>query len=246
MYKKQGGILLLIIADRQKGLDFYMNKIIIDDGFNPEFVETTFFDGILEMPCIDKPERIVIPEAVIPFSKRTKSVQHREFLTFYEYDINFADILRNPEQFLPEVITFPGMVTLDCSVYLDSPLLVQMANVYRSRVIGHFFQSKGVYVIPNVRWGDERSYTTCVLPEKFAFLGLPKNSIYSIGTYGACQSKEEKFHLRQGLIAMLDELEPEVVLVYGAMPDSVFQGLKDRTHFISFPDWISFKKRGMA
>jgi len=25
-----------------------------------------------------------------------------------------------------------------------------------------------------VRWGDERSYTTRKLPEKFAFLGLPK------------------------------------------------------------------------
>ena len=223
-----------------------MKKIIIDDGFYPEFMETAFFDGILEMPCIGKPDNIFIPEAVIPFSKRTRSVEHREFLTFYEYDVNFAEILRDPRQFLSEVMAFPGMVTLDCSVYLDSPLLVQMANVYRSRAIGHFFQSKGIYVIPNVRWGDERSYSTGVLPEKFAFLGLPKNSIYSIGTYGACQSKEEKYHLRQGLMAMLDELEPEVVLVYGAMPDSVFHGLKDRTHFVLFPNWISSKKRRTA
>lgn len=223
-----------------------MNKIIIDDGFNPEFVETAIFDGILEMPFIKKPERFIIPEAVIPFSKRSRSVEHKEFLIFYEYDVKFADILRNPEQFLAEVRTFPGMVTLDCSVYLDSPLLAQMANVYRNRAIGHFFQDRGVYVIPNVRWGDERSYTTCELPEKFAFLGLPKHSIYSIGTYGACQSREKKFHLRQGLIAMLDELEPEIVLVYGAMPDSVFHGLKERTQFISFPDWTSSKRRRTA
>ena len=242
MHKNQGVHCAIIIAVRQKGPD--MRRIIIDDGFNPEFVETAIFDGILEMPCIDMPVKTVIPDAVIPFSKRTRSIEHREFLVFYEYDVNFADILRAPEKFLSEVMIFPGMVTLDCSVYLDSPLLVQMANVYRSRAIGHFFQSKGVNVIPNVRWGDERSYTTCVLPEKFAFLGLPKNSIYSIGTYGACQSKEEKYHLRQGLIAMLDELKPEVVLVYGAMPDSVFRGLKDRTRFISFPDWTSSKKRG--
>ena len=67
-----------------------MKKIIIDDGFNPEFVETAFFDGILEMPCIGKPDNIFIPEAVIPFSKRTRSVEHREFLTFYEYDVYMA------------------------------------------------------------------------------------------------------------------------------------------------------------
>ena len=53
-----------------------------------------------------------------------------------------------------------------------------------NRAVGCYLQSHGVYVIPNVRWGDERSYTTVELPEKFAFLGVPKNSIVSIGTYG--------------------------------------------------------------
>ena len=219
------------------------NKIIIDDGFNSEFVETAIFDGILEVPCLEKPRNIIIPEAIIPFSKRNQSANHQAFLAFYEYDVCFSDILRNPEKYASEIQTFAGMVTLDCSLYIDSPLLVQMANVYRSRAIGHYYQNLGNYVIPNVRWGDERSYTTCVLPEKFAFLGLPKHSIYSIGTYGACQSKEERFHLREGLISMLDELQPEVVLVYGAMPKSVFQGLYDRTRFVNYPDWTSSRKR---
>ena len=95
-----------------------------------------------------------------------------------------------------------------------------------------------------MRWGDERSYTTCELPEKFAFLGLPKNSIVSIGTYGCCKSAEKQRQLRNGLIAMLNELEPEIVLVYGAMPDKVFKGLMDRTRFINYPDWTSVVKGG--
>ena len=218
-------------------------KIIIDDGFNPEFVETAFFDGILEIPCIERPKEIIIPEAVIPFSKRARSEDGHETLVFYEYDVDFGDILRNPQDYVDEVARFAGMVTLDNSLYVDSPLLVQMANVYRSRAIGHFFQESGNYVVPNVRWGDERSYTTSVLPEKFAFLGLPRHSIVSIGTYGACKTKDEKFHMRNGLIAMLDELQPEVVLVYGAMPDEIFHGLLDRTHFVQYPDWTSSKKR---
>lgn len=136
------------------------------------------------------------------------------------------------------------MATLDNSLYVDSPLTVQIANTYRSRAIGHYYQSRGYYVIPNVRWGDERSYTTCELPEKFAFLGLPKNSIVSIGTYGCCKSAEKQRQLRNGLIAMLNELEPEIVLVYGAMPDKVFKGLMDRTRFINYPDWTSVVKGG--
>ena len=38
---------------------------------------------------------------------------------------------------------------------------------------------------------------------------------------------------------MLDELEPEVFLVYGAMPDTIFHGLQERTRFIQYLDWIS-------
>lgn len=224
--------------------DMSHHKIIIDDGFNPEFVETAHFDGILEMPAINRPDRLIVPKGMIPFSKHSRSISNNEFLVFYEYDTNFADILRSPDEFEDVLSQFPGIVTLDNSLYVDSPLTVQIANTYRSRAIGHYYQSRGYYVIPNVRWGDERSYTTRKLPEKFAFLGLPKNSIVSIGTYGCCKSAEEQYQLRQGLIAMLSELEPEIVLVYGAMPDKVFKDLKDRTRFINYPDWTSVVRGG--
>ena len=137
------------------------------------------------------------------------------------------------------MLRFPAVVTPDNSLYRDAPLLVQMANLYRNRAIGHYLQKQGAYVITNVRWGDERSYTTEVLPEKFAFLGAPKKSIVSVGTYGCIQGKENKFYFRKGLEAMLDELMPEVVLVYGRMPDSIFCGLKHKTNFVNYPDWIS-------
>lgn len=219
------------------------HKIMMDDGFNPEFVETAVFDGILEMPCIERPKQIIIPERMIPLNKLSQSDCHSELIIPYVYDTEFGDVLRNPGDFVDVFSQFPGMASIDNSVYVDSPLIVQMANVYRSRAIGHFFQTHGMYVIPNVRWGDERSYTTCVLPEKFAFLGLPKHSIVCIGTYGACQTREEKYYMRHGLIAMLEELEPEVVLVYGAMPEEIFQGLYDKTMFVQYPDWTSSKKR---
>ena len=103
-----------------------------------------------------------------------------------------------------------------------------------------------MYVIPNVRWGDERSYTIVELPEKFAFLGVPKNSIVSIGTYGCIKNKENKQYFVEGLSAMLDELSPEVVLVYGGMPEAIFGQFKERTNFVNYPDWISIKRRRSA
>lgn len=156
----------------------------------------------------------------------------------------FSPVLRNPEKFIKEFASYGGLIGLDCSLYRDSPLLAQMASVYRSRAIGYYFQQRGFIVIPNIRWGDERSYTTQYLPEKFAFLGVPKNYIVSIGTYGCIRGRDNRQHFRNGLVSMLETLSPQIVLVYGSMPDTIFGDLKNRTEFIRFPDWISLKKGG--
>lgn len=218
-------------------------KINMDDGFNSEFVETAIFDGIFEMPIIEPPQSIVIPDRLIPLDKLNYSDNHSEMIVPYVFDSSFGDVIRNPWKYVDVFKEFPAMTTLDNSVYIDSPLTVQIANVYRNRAIGHYFQTQGLNVITNIRWGDERSYTTEIFPECFAFLGAPKHSVLSVGTYGACQSKEEKYHLRHGMIAMLEILQPEIVFIYGPMPDKVFHGLYNRTRFIQYPDWTSFKRK---
>ena len=137
-----------------------MLKNTFDEGFNLELVETAFFDGILEIPRIEPPEKIIIPPSMIPYSKRDRSKDFSECVVFYEHDINFSDIVRNTKDFVEDLLRFSAVVTPDNSLYRDAPLLAQMANVYRNRAIGHFLQKNGAYVITNVRWGDERSYST--------------------------------------------------------------------------------------
>ena len=217
-------------------------KTKIDDGFNPELVETAFFDGELEIPIV-KDTNPPLPTKVIPFSQRNKSTNYDEYIVFYENDLEFGDVLVNPDAYIEEFKKFKGIISLDNSVYIDSPLTVQIGNVYKSRALAHYFQEHDINVIPNCRWGDERSYTTSVLPEKFAFLGIPKHSIVAIGTYGCNQGKEEKHYLRDGLRVMLDEIEPRCVIVYGSMPAVVFEEFKEKTKFIQFDDWTTQKRR---
>ena len=219
-------------------------RCVIDDGFNSELVETAFFDGILEIPRLETPKEIFVPENLIPFTKRNSSKNFSETLVFYENDVKFSNILQDAESYIEDFKRFRGIVSPDFSLYRDMPLFAQMGNVYRNRALGCFFQRHGIYVIPNVRWGDERSYTTCELPECFSFLGIPKHSIVSIGTYGCIQGADNTRHFRNGLVAMLDHLEPEIVLVYGSMPKRIFASVADRTRFIQYPDWITLKKGG--
>ena len=123
------------------------------------------------------------------------------------------------------------------------PLAAQVVNKYRNHVIGHYMQSRGIYTIPNVRWGDERTYTCDFLPEPLAFLGVERHSIVSIGSYGVVKTRDEKRHFRAGLEAMLDWLEPEVVLVYGSTPDDVFGEYWRYSEFVRYPDWTSYARR---
>ena len=216
------------------------DKDLIDDGFNAEFVQNAIFDGLLEIPLIKNPKEIVIPKAMIPFSEMDKSKNHSEFLCFYENDLKFRDILTSTKENLEKIKKFSGVISPDCSLYYDIPLVLQMTNLYLNHQIGHYFQEQGIYVIPNVRFGDERTYKRIISAEPpFAFLGLEKHGIYSIGTYGCCKSSEYKFHLREGLRSFIKEIEPKIILVYGAMPNEVFNRFKNcGVQFFQYDNWI--------
>ncbi len=88
------------------------------------------------------------------------------------------------------------------------PLWAQIANIGVNRSIGYYLQEQGKYVIPNVRWGDERTYSRKYFDSAPAFAGVPKNSIVSIGTYGCSRTREDKYYLEAGLDSMLSELNP--------------------------------------
>lgn len=216
---------------------------LVDEGFRVSLVETAFFDGKHEIPHINAPTEIIIPEGMVPFSLRERSQNFKDFVCFYEHDVNFRDILINTENLVDDLKRFPGVVTPDCSLYIDAPLCVQIADIYLNRVVGYYLSTQGIYVIPNIRWGDERTYTDELFDEKVAFQGVDKHSIVSIGTYGQIKTAEFKRYFREGLVAMLDELEPEVVLVYGSMPKKIFGDLINRTQFVQYPDWTTRMKR---
>lgn len=230
----------------------YKRKAIIDDGMNPELVYGADFDGYLGIPLIRKPEKLIIPSAIVPFTKRNRIENARIAVGFYEMDTEFADVIISPKNYIEEFCKHPlvtpenirSILSPDCSLYRDAPLAVQISNIYRNRAIGYYYQSHGAYVIPQVRWGNALTYTTQALPERVAFLGVEKHSIVAIGTYGCFKTRGDKYHFEAGLEAMMDTLEPKIVLVYGSMNEKVFGPYFKSAQFIAYPDWITRVKRG--
>ena len=152
-------------------------KANLDDGCSPELVAGAVFDGELEIPVIHAPAEIVIPSGITPFSKREKAIGTDEAVGFFEKDPVFSKVLINPSSYVEDFRRFSFLLPVECSLYRDAPLAVQVANLYRSRALGSYYQRNGCNVYPLVRWGNELTYTTRYFPERIAFLGIPKHSI---------------------------------------------------------------------
>lgn len=133
-------------------------KATIDDGFQPELVKSARFEGVFEIPVIDKPKNVFVPGGITPFSRRNEAPTDNEAIGFFEMDSVFADVLKNPQAYVEDFKMRPAVISPDCSLYRDAPLTVQIANVYKKNAISHYWQSQGINVLPLVRWGSRDTY----------------------------------------------------------------------------------------
>lgn len=217
-------------------------RLIINDGFNPELAKGAKFEGLFQFPVISPANLDKYPKYLVPFSERNKIENPAEaFVVFYEHDDNFADIVRNPFDFIDDLKRFTGVVSPDNSVYRDIPLAAQIGNIYRNRLIGSLLQRHGILVIPNIRWGDERTYGTDLFGEAVAFASAPKHGAVAVGCYGCIRGADNIAHFVNGFRVMLEKLEPKMVLIYGKLPKKIIEQVRGRVKIVAYNDWTSVR-----
>lgn len=214
-------------------------RIHADDGFDSKLVLGADFEGALNLPVIKAPREIIVPESLIPFSEIKNLSDSTAFVMEYEYDDNFGKLVKNPKAYIGELKRFGGFIAPDNSVYLDSPLAVQIANIYRSRALGYYVQSNGIYTIGNFRGGSEELYTDKIFKIPPVVDGLPKQSIIAISPYGCVKNRASRAHFEASLYVALDYLKPKVVITYSHGADKILKKFKHMTQFVVFNDWTA-------
>lgn len=189
------------------------------DVFNAFLVKNAEYDGKDEIPFINGSQDI--PNKLLVFSKCISSKDYNQWVMFYEDDAMFERIWNNPEKYLETLKKYKGVISPDFSLYRDMPLVMQKWNTYRNRAIGHWLEENGIKVIPNIRFGDERSFEFCID-------GIRKNSIISIGTHGLIKVKEDRDYLKKGLEYVVAKINPPIIVVYGKAPDDIFSEYKEK------------------
>lgn len=133
---------------------------------------------------------------------------------FYYDDFKFMQAWRNPDKYIDRLRQFKAVVSPDFSLYTDFPRALQILSCYRRQWVGTYWQRMGLDVIPDVVWGDKKSFDYC-------FLGIPEGGTVAISTVGVAANKywngSEGEMFRDGYNEMIRRIQPSTILFYGDM-----------------------------
>jgi len=183
------------------------------DVWNAGLLDGCRFDGKYEMPML--PKCSIVPDKLTAFSDAKIDKADGSFIHTFQDDYKFERLRRRPRRYLRLLLSYGGAIAPDFSVYRAMPLSLQINSVFRSRALGYWWAKNGVTVVPNVRWGDERSY-------EFCFDGLPQGSVVAVGTHGCIKRIRDRNYFLEGFFVMLERIRPTTVIVYGAASDDIF------------------------
>lgn len=193
-----------------------MAKKPVKDVFGFWQLKWTELSGKYEIPIVHGTSKI--PESLVLFStceKETETIN--KAVHFYQLDENFVGCLSSKTKLTKKLETFSkyqSVILPDFSVYRDMPLAMQIFQVYKSRAIGNFLMQNEISIIPNIRWGDERTY-------EFAFEGIDKWGVVAVGAQGGYRDKENTQYFENGFYKMIEVLDPATILCYGELSDSL-------------------------
>ena len=189
------------------------------DVFKSELVQGACFSSVYEFPLLEPVN--FKPNQAIPFEKAYKAQNCEQWIHFYTHDHQFERVWNKPERYLSMFQRFTGVITPDFSLYREMPLAMQIWNTYRNRAIAFWLQREGISIVPNVRWGDERTY-------EFAFEGLSSGGTVAVSAHGTLRNKIDRGYFKAGLARMVERLQPQTIITYSQTPNDIFGEYKEQ------------------
>lgn len=195
---------------------FFRIAKLIKDVFGFWKIKGAELSGKYEIPFVHGTSKI--PCNLVSFTDCEKEENTKnKAVHFYQYDEKFENYLESEQKLRKKLKTFKkfqSVILPDYSIYRDMPLAQQIFQVYKSRSVGNFLMQNEISVIPNVRWGDKRTYD-------FAFDGIDKWGVVCVGVQGGYKNKNNSECFEKGFYKMLEILEPETILCYGNLSESL-------------------------
>lgn len=188
-----------------------------NDTYNLGIMDNENVSDFWQMPIIKNDN--FIPSKLIGFNYAKTSREKNAGIHFYLDDYQFERLWNKPEEYVNILKQYECILSPDFSLYMDMPMPMKIWNIYRSRLIGQYYQGLGMKVIPTLSWAEEETF-------EFCFEGIPKCSIVSISTIGVKKNKEALKIWRAGVDELIRRIEPSTILIYGGKLDYDYGNIK--------------------
>ena len=181
-------------------------RVRTNNAYNLDILDLNATEGFYQMPIIECDN--YIPNDIISFNYAKTSDNHDCGIHFFIDDYQFERLWNSPREYVEVLDQYNCIFSPDFSLYTDMPMAMKVWNVYRSRLLGQFYQTCGIKVIPTISWCEKETF-------KFCFDGIPKKSIVAISTIGVKRDENALKIWHDGVDEMLKRIEPKAVIVYG-------------------------------
>jgi len=169
------------------------------------------------------------PTQMWSFARKSQA-KHAQCSLVHGYleDSVLMGLANNPARQLAAFADFLAVVTPDFSMTLGMPLHDRVRSAWMGRAAGAFFQSRGLPVIPNIRWA-EMSDLDVVLD------GTPCQGTIALSSQGLVRDKGLHSTFQQGVSLVLERLAPRQVVFYGPISRSLYEMITDMAEIFPFP-----------
>lgn len=181
-----------------------------NDTYNLDIIDNQRTSGFYQMPVIKNDN--YIPDDLIGFNYAKTSKNKDVGIHFYLDDYQFERVWNKPDEYVDILKEYQCILSPDFSLYMDMPMAMKIWNIYRSRLIGQYYQDRGIKIIPTLSWAEKETF-------EFCFDGIPKGSVVSISTIGVKQNKEALKIWKAGVDELIKRIEPSTILIYGGKLD---------------------------
>jgi hypothetical protein len=173
-------------------------------------------------------ETTSLPEQFVAFDDRKRAIDTRNSaIHFYRDDLKFASVIARPLEWVSRFSDFGFILTPDISLGDDMPPWMRQQKTCISRAIGVIWQSRGMQVIPSLRWRSNDD-----LP--FVTAGITEGGVIAVSNYGFRRELSERIIFRSGMEEIIGALKPKIVLLYGSSDANLKSLLETKTRLIEF------------
>jgi hypothetical protein len=160
-----------------------------------------------------------VPKDIVGFNYALSNSEKNVGIHFYVDDYQFERVWNDPQKYVDVLKEYECIFSPDFFLYMDMTMPMKIWNIYRSRLIGAFYQSHGIKVIPTISWAEKETF-------KFCFEGIPEGSIVSVSTIGVKEEKDAMKVWKDGMDAMISAIKPKTILVYGGKIEYNYNGIE--------------------